>query len=105
MLRTHTTENGSKPTKKMKSNYSLAILIAGMTLIVTSTSVRASDTDDRIESSAKKSHVFKTYLKDDSIKTRSKDGNVTLTGTVASSSHSSFFLNLKCWFTHVALAP
>ena len=67
----------------------LAILIAGMTLFVTSTSVRASDTDDRIESSAKKSHVFKTYLKDDSIKTKSIDGAVTLTGTVATSSHKS----------------
>src|SRR6185503_17325794 len=56
---------------------------------VTSTSLRASETDDRIEDSAKKSHVFKTHLKDDSIKTESKDGVVTLTGTVASSSHKS----------------
>ena len=50
-------------------------------------SLRASDTDGRIESSAKKSYVFKTYLKDDSIKTESKDGVVTLTGTVSESSH------------------
>ena len=78
MLRAHTTENGSKPTKKMKPNYSLAILTAGMTLFITGTSVRASDTDNRIDSSAKKSHVFKTYLKADSIKTRSKDGVVSL---------------------------
>jgi osmotically-inducible protein OsmY len=33
--------------------------------------------------------VFKTYLKDDSIKTESKDGVVTLTGTVAEASHKS----------------
>jgi osmotically-inducible protein OsmY len=46
----------------------------------------ASDTDSRIESSASKSYVFKTYLKDDSIKTESKNGVVTLTGTVAQDS-------------------
>ena len=33
--------------------------------------------------------MFKTYLKDDSIKTESKDGVVTLTGTVADASHKS----------------
>jgi osmotically-inducible protein OsmY len=33
--------------------------------------------------------VFKTYLKDDSIKTESKDGIVTLTGTVADANHKS----------------
>jgi len=68
---------------------SLALLAATGALLVTSTSLRASDTDDRIESSAKKSHVFKTYLKDDSIKIDSKNGAVTLTGTVAESSHKS----------------
>lgn len=47
----------------------------------------ASDMDDRIESSAHKSYIFKTYLKHDSIKTESKNGIVTLTGTVADSSH------------------
>jgi osmotically-inducible protein OsmY len=51
--------------------------------------VRASDTDSRIESSAAKSYVFKTYLKDDSITTKSKDGVVTLTGTVTKASDKS----------------
>jgi osmotically-inducible protein OsmY len=69
--------------------HSLALLAATGALLVTSTSLWASDTDDRIESSAKKSYVFKTYLKDDSIKTESKNGAVTLTGTVAESSHKS----------------
>ena len=78
----------------MKRIYPLALLVATGTLLVTSTSLRASDdTDDRIESSAKKSHVFKTYLKDDSIKTESKNGAVTLTGTVAESSHKSLAEN------------
>jgi osmotically-inducible protein OsmY len=73
----------------MKSFYPLALLATTGFLLVTSTSVRASETDDRIESSAKKSYVFKTYLKDDSIKTESKNGAVILTGTVADSSHRS----------------
>lgn len=73
----------------MKSIYPLALLAATGTLLVTTAPLRASETDDRIESSAKKSHVFKTYLKDDSIKTESKNGAVTLTGTVAEPSHKS----------------
>ena len=74
---------------KMKSTCSLALLAATSALLVTSASLRASDTDSRIESSAAKSYVFKTYLKNDSIKTESKDGAVTLTGTVAEASHKS----------------
>jgi hyperosmotically inducible periplasmic protein len=74
---------------KMKSTYPLALIMAAGTILVTSTSLRASDTDSRIESSAAKSYVFKTYLKDDSIKTESKDGVVTLTGTVAKASDKS----------------
>ena len=58
------------------------------TLFISGSSLRA-DTDDRIESSAAKSYTFKTTLKDDSIKTESKDGVVTLTGTVAEASHKS----------------
>ena len=74
---------------KMKSTYPLALIMAAGAILVTSTSLRASDTDSRIESSAAKSYVFKTYLKNDSIKTDSKDGVVTLTGTVAEASHKS----------------
>jgi hyperosmotically inducible periplasmic protein len=73
----------------MKSTYPLALLAATSVLLVTSTSLRASDTDSRIESSAAKSYVFKTVLKDDSITTESKDGVVTLTGTVADASDKS----------------
>jgi hyperosmotically inducible protein len=74
---------------KLKSTYALALLAATGALLVTNTSLRASETDDRIESSAKRSYVFKTHLKDDSIKTESRNGAVTLTGTVADSSHKS----------------
>ena len=45
--------------------------------------------DNRIESSAKNSYVFKTYLQADDIKVQSEDGTVTLTGTVSEESHKS----------------
>jgi hyperosmotically inducible protein len=65
------------------------ILVAAGTLLLAGSTLRASETDDRIESSAKKSYVFKHYLKNDSIKTESKEGAVTLSGTVAEASHKS----------------
>src|ERR1035437_896796 len=77
----------------MKRIYPLALLVATGALLVASASLRAAETDDRIVSSATKSYVFKTYLKDDSIKTESKDGAVTLTGTVAESSHKTLAEN------------
>lgn len=63
------------------------ILVAASALLLASSPLRASETDDRIESSAKQSYVFKHYLADDAIKTESKNGAVTLTGTVAEESH------------------
>jgi len=63
------------------------ILMAASALLLAGPAVRASETDNRIESSAKKSYVFKHYLTDDSIKTESKNGAVTLTGTMAEDSH------------------
>ena len=73
----------------MKMTNLLVLFGATGALLTTSTSMRASDTDERIESSAGKSYVFRTYLKDDSIKTESRNGAVTLTGTVANSSQKS----------------
>jgi hyperosmotically inducible protein len=72
----------------MKSTYSLALMATSI-LLVSTAPLRATETDDRIESSAKKSYVFKTYLANDSIKTESKNGAVTLTGTVIEASHKS----------------
>lgn len=68
----------SKPTGR------LALVAVLSALLVTGASLRANETDSRIETSAKKSYVFKTYLKDDSIRVASKNGVVTLTGTVHS---------------------
>ena len=72
---------------KMKSTYSLALMAVVGTMLTTSTPARASDTDNRIVSAAATSYVFETYLQQDSIKTVSQDGVVTLTGTVADESH------------------
>jgi osmotically-inducible protein OsmY len=71
----------------MKTAYPLTLATIVGTLFITSSPLRAADTDDRIESSAAKSYVFKTYLKDDSIKVESEKGVVTLTGSVAEDSH------------------
>jgi len=73
----------------MKTIYSVALMVAAATLLVIDVPAYASKTDDRIESSAKKSYVFKTYLKDDDIKIQSKDGVVSLTGSVSGESHKS----------------
>jgi osmotically-inducible protein OsmY len=73
----------------LKARYLLALTVAAAIVFITSAPVRASESDDRIEASAKQSFVFKTYLKDDAIQIRSKDGVVALTGTVAEESHIS----------------
>jgi osmotically-inducible protein OsmY len=75
----------------MKKISRVALLAAVSTLLVTSVPVIASatETDDRIESSAQTTYVFKKYLKDDAIKVTSKDGAVTLTGTVTEGHHKS----------------
>ena len=74
---------------KTKSTYLLTLLTLTGALFVTSPSLRASETDDRIVDAAKNSYVFKTYLKDDAVKTESSSGAVLLTGTVAEAFHKS----------------
>jgi len=73
----------------MKAMYSLAIMCAAAALLAFSTPVHASRMDSRIEESARQSYVFKTYLQDDDIKIKSKDGAVTLTGIVSENFHKS----------------
>ena len=69
--------------------FSLSLAAVASTLLISSSPLRAASTDSRIESAAAKSYVFKTTLKEDSIKTEAKAGVVTLTGTVAEASHKS----------------
>jgi osmotically-inducible protein OsmY len=66
----------------MNATYLKVFLAVMFGVLLTSVSVRASEMDDRIQSSANDSYVFRTYLKDDSITTASNNGVVTLTGTV-----------------------
>lgn len=64
-----------------------ALAATAFALLLICAPVHASKTDDRIESSAKKSYIFKTFLKDDDIKIQAKDGAVTLTGLVSEESY------------------
>jgi len=65
------------------------MMVVVAALLMLSMPVQASKMDNRIESSAKNSYVFKTYLQADDIKIKSEDGVVTLTGTVSEESHKS----------------
>jgi hyperosmotically inducible periplasmic protein len=71
----------------MRVRYALALVTAVAALVGSSTPARASETDDRIESSFEKSFVYKTYLKDEHIKIISKNGAVTLSGDVYNETH------------------
>ncbi|MBE0583763.1 MAG: BON domain-containing protein [Desulfofustis sp.] len=72
-----------------KPHYVLAVLTAFAATLAFTSTLFASEMDDRIELSARESFVFKTYLQDDDISLESKDGMVTLTGTVSDASHRS----------------
>lgn len=74
---------------KIKTMSSLTLIVAVVILFVANIQLHASETDNRIESSAKKSYVFKTYLKRDMIKVRSTNGVVTLSGSVPDYAHKS----------------
>ncbi len=73
----------------MKKNYLVTFIMGVVALLMITGSLFASETDKRIESTAKKSYVFKTYLKGDDIQIQSQKGVVTLTGTVSEESHLS----------------
>jgi len=69
----------------MKYSFIAAAIVA--LILSMSISAYASDMDDQIESSFKKSFVYKTYLKDEHIKIASKEGVVTLSGEVFDDAH------------------
>ncbi len=72
-----------------KAIYAVPVVLVALTLFAFSVPVQASSTDDGIESAARKSHVFTNFLQDDDIKVQAKDGDVTLTGSVATENHKS----------------
>jgi len=61
--------------------------MASVALVMVGLPLQAASQDHRIESSAKSSYNFMTYLKDDNIKVASSDGVVTLSGTVSQEYH------------------
>jgi len=71
----------------VKRTYRLALIATVVSLLLMNSPLFASETDDRIEASAKRSYVFQTYLKGDDISIQSKNGDVTLTGTVSDGSN------------------
>ena len=70
-------------------NRLVVVMVAVVAMLAFSVTVYASKMDSSIESSAKNSYVFKTYLQGDDIKVQSKNGAVTLTGTVADNHNKS----------------
>lgn len=79
------------PTNKGKNTmptyHYLAVVAILASLLFVGSPIFASETDDNIVASANQSYVFKTYLKGDDVTVKSKDGVVTLTGTVLDGSH------------------
>jgi len=71
----------------MKARHCVFLMAALVVLMTIVAPVRASVKDDQIKSSFKNSFVFKHYLKGDNIQIKSKNGVVTLTGTVSGSIH------------------
>ena len=71
----------------MKTKHVLA-LVTTLAVAANCTPLWAARNDDaRIVAAAKKSYVYRTYLKDDDIKIQSTDGAVTLKGEVCDRSH------------------
>jgi osmotically-inducible protein OsmY len=66
-----------------------ALVLASTALVLTGLPLHASDLDRRIETSAKQTYNFRTYLRVDNIKVECSAGVVTLTGAVIQESHRS----------------
>ncbi len=89
-LLNRSSQSASRLQKAMRP-VTLALLVSS--IFLSGGALRASETDDRIEEAAKNSHVFKTHLKEDSIKMKSKNGAVVLSGTVTEASHKALAEN------------
>jgi osmotically-inducible protein OsmY len=74
----------------MKRFNPATVIMAAVAVLGTSGALSATPMSDRVESSAKKSYVFRTYLKGDDVRIQTtNDSVVTLTGTVSEWSHRS----------------
>ena len=73
----------------MKPAVALFPVLTVALLLASAPAHASSKMDNRIEASARKSYVFQNYLKGDDIKIQSRDGVVTLSGSVLEESHKS----------------
>ena len=73
----------------MKENCRGMSIMGAVVLLMMTGSLFAQETDRRIESAFRKSYVFSAYLQGDDIQIHSRDGVVTLTGTVSEETHLS----------------
>ena len=71
----------------MKTTLFRSLFLAAAALLVLGMPLQAADSDRDLEASVKQSHVFKKYLQEDDIKIESKDGAVTMSGTVSGNYH------------------
>jgi osmotically-inducible protein OsmY len=72
---------------KIKAMHCVLVIAALFAMLMDYVPVCAAEMDERIESSARQSYLFKTCLQGDDIKIQSKDGAVALTGIVAEKFH------------------
>jgi len=72
---------------KRKSIGKIMYTAAVAAMFITGTPLGALESDQAIDASLKQTYVYRTYLKDDAIRVATKDGVVTLTGTVADRSN------------------
>jgi hyperosmotically inducible protein len=71
----------------MQTHYQDILMMAVFAFLAVSSPLHASETDTRVVSAFNDSYVSKTYLKNDAVKVESKEGVVTLSGTVSQHSH------------------
>lgn len=62
-------------------------IISALSMLQIPAALRANETDDRIDAAAKSTYVFKTFLLEDSITTKTKEGIITLSGSVKEADH------------------
>ena len=74
---------------KLKAMCFLAVSVAVAAMLGYIMPLYASESDDKIQSMFVNTYVYKTYLRDDAIRTVVKDGVVTLTGAVSEEFHKS----------------
>lgn len=70
-----------------KATYSLVCVALTAAMFVPCAPLLASEADEQIVTAFRQTYAYKTYLKDDAIRTDVKDGFVVLIGTVPEESH------------------